>query len=70
MCMLCDSKILVGKLLAIHIFDIWVNLNFFCPTKLRRNSYFVPQSYGAKQSLPANSFLNIMEQCRLCFAKL
>ena len=53
MCMLCHSKILVGKLLAIHIFDIRdrVNLNSFLPHKIIEKCRLCPQSYEAKQTL-------------------
>ena len=44
MLMLCDSKILVGKLLAIDIFHI---LTILCPTKLLRSADFAPQIHGA-----------------------
>ena len=48
MCMLCDSKSLVGKLLAIHIFH---NFRVYF-------DHFAPQKHGAIQNLPRN----ILEQ--------
>ena len=56
-CMPCDSKSLVGYMLAIK-------LSTLCPAKRWINTLFALQKDGLIQSFP---YKNI-EQCRLCLA--
>ena len=66
MCMLCDSKSFVVKLLAIHVFFSSIFVVYFdnllpriimkrcrrCPAKLWSNTDFAPQNCGVMQTLP------------------
>ena len=78
MCMLCESKSLVGKLLAIQIFyKIWVHLDHALPrknmeqcrlrsAKLQSNADFASQIHRSIILCPAKLWSN----ANLCFTKL